>query len=251
MRLFNDAERITVLDERFYKFLNSDIYYPSVTTILQAYPKGAFFEQWLKDNGADSDDIRDKAGRQGTNVHNMIECYLKGEKVSWYANQTMEVAQYTLNEWQMFCKFVEWYENFAPKIESIEHTICSDILQFGGTIDCVCIIDGKRWLLDWETSNMLHKTFELQIAAYATAWNLCYPTKKIDNVGILWLNAKTRGADKTGKKMQGNGWQVVTYDRHFSESYKLFEYTQKIWQEENPNYKPKNLTYPAEFQLKK
>jgi hypothetical protein len=249
--IFTDAERITVLDQRFYRFNNSDVYYPSVTTILQAYPKGQFFEQWLKDNGADADDIRDKAGQQGTNVHNAIETYLSGDRVAWAADDSLERAQYTLNEWQMFCKFVEWYEVAQPKIEAIEATLCNEQLQFGGTLDCVCIIDGKRWLLDWKTSNMLHKTYELQLAAYTTAWNLTFPDKKIDEVGILWLNTKTRGADKTGKKMQGAGWQVATFDRPIAESFRLFQYTQKLWQEENPNYKPKNLSYPVEFCLKK
>ena len=247
MKLFNDAERITVLDERFYRFENSDKYYPSVTTILQAYPKGQFFDQWLKENGMQSDELRDKAGEQGTNVHNMIEAYLSGKTVRWATDETMERTRYTLTEWQMFTKFVEWHESTSPQIEAIERTICSDKLRFGGTIDFVGIIDGKRWLLDWKTSNMMHKTYELQLSAYAKAWNECYPDKKIDNVGILWLNAKTR----TVKPLHGIGWQVVTFDRSVDEAYNLFEYTQHIWEEENKNYKPRNLVYKAEYCIHK
>jgi len=50
MRLFKTLDKIQILDERFYT-LDKETYYPSVTTILNAYPKGHYFNEWLKDNG--------------------------------------------------------------------------------------------------------------------------------------------------------------------------------------------------------
>jgi hypothetical protein len=48
------TRQITLLDARFYR--NEDgVFVPSVTTILEAYPKDAAFYQWLKNNGQDSD----------------------------------------------------------------------------------------------------------------------------------------------------------------------------------------------------
>lgn len=245
-----DAKQINVLDERFYESMkNPGTYYPSVTTVLEAYVKGYGFYQWLKDVGNNADDIMKRAGDQGINVHNMIESYLKEFPVKWIDDNGNSL--YTLAEWQMFCKFIEFFEREKPEILAIEFTIVSESKKFGGTIDVVCKMRDKIWLIDHKTSNYIHKSHEIQIAAYATAWNELNPQYVIDNAGILWLNASTRGEDKTGKKIQGAGWQVKEFDRPYSEAYRLFEYTYAIWLEEHPNYKPKNLTYPSEFKLKK
>ena len=80
-------------------------------------------------------------------------------------------------------------------------------------------------------------------------WNELNPDYKIDKTAILWLKALTRGADKKGIAIQGKGWQLKEFDRPYEDAFKLFQYTQAIWEEENPNYKPKNLIYPATFKL--
>lgn len=245
----NNAQRIDVLDDRFYKSQIDDTYYPSVTTILDIYPKGFGLEQWKKDNGDNADALLKAAGVQGTNVHNMIDAFLRGERIEWIING--EQSNYTLNEWILFGRFVEFFNTSNLKSLVTEITMVSDNLRYGGTIDCVCKIDGLNWLIDWKTSNGVYKTHELQLAAYAVMWNELNPDYKIDKVGILHLQAKTRGADKTGKKIQGAGWQLMEFDRHYSESFKLFNYTHLIWDEENPNYKPKNLSYPSFYEMKK
>lgn len=56
-------DRIEFLDSRFYQHANGN-FYPSVTTILDAYPKSAAFYEWLKKAGEDADEIRDEAGRK-------------------------------------------------------------------------------------------------------------------------------------------------------------------------------------------
>lgn len=251
MKIFfnNDAQQVNVADERFYKSnKNPEIYYPSVTTILEAYYKGYGYYEWLKQVGFNADEIMKKAGEQGTNVHSMIDAYLAGAPVKWL-NGNDEMI-HTLDEWQMFCRFIDFFETFKPEILIHEFKIVSDSLMFGGTIDLVCKINDKIWLIDFKTSNYIHKTHELQIAAYATAWNELNPNYYIDRTGILWLKAATRGNDKTGKSIQGEGWQLKEFGRIYQDAFELFKHTQAIWNEENPNYKPKNLTYPVSFQLK-
>lgn len=249
MRIFNnnEAKQINVLDDRFYKSKIEDVYYPSVTTVLDAYMKGYGFNEWLKQVGYNADTILQKAGEQGTNVHTMIDHYLSGVKVSWM--NEYEQPKYTLTEWQMFNRFIEFWERSKPTITVSEFAIVSDALRIGGTIDFIGEINGEKWLIDWKTSNYIHKTYELQLAAYAIMWNEFNPDYKIDRTGILWLNAATRGEDKKGKSIQGKGWQLKEFDRHYTDAFKLFEHTQAIWEEENPSYKPKNLIYPSEFQL--
>ena len=54
-------KQINVLDQRFYS--RDGKYYPSVTSILNYFPKNQFFHSWLKDVGHNSD------LKQQTKVH--------------------------------------------------------------------------------------------------------------------------------------------------------------------------------------
>ncbi len=251
MKTFHNPDEncVEFLDERFYT-KDGETFYPSVTTVLDVYPKGFGYIQWLKDMGSNAGEVLARAGEQGTKVHNAIEMYLNGEVLSWAgANE-----QYSLLEWQMIMRFVEFWDTYKPKIiAGPEKTIISDTMKVGGTIDIVCEIFDKgltqTWLIDYKTSNGIYKTHQLQLSAYCMLWNEANPDRKIERTGILWLKSRTRGPDKTGKKMQGPGWQLVEFDRHYSDSFKLYEHTRKIYDAENPNPKPKNLIYPDKIKL--
>lgn len=245
-----DAKKIEVLDSRYYQSAkNKDVYYPGVTTILDVYYKGYGFYDWLKQVGYNADEILKKAADEGSMVHNMIDAFLKGETVKWANSSGGE--GYPLNIWQMFCKFIEFMKAANPTVLAGEFSFCCEELRFGGTIDLICEIDGERWLIDHKTSNYIHKTHELQISAYATAWNVLNPDHRIDRCGVLWLKALTRGEDKKGKQLQGYGWTLKEFDRPYDDAFGIFKHAQAIWEEENPNFKPKNLIYDSEFSLEK
>ena len=76
------SRQITILDSRYYQ-RSEDLFYPSVTYVLSYFPKDRFFESWIKDVGHNSDIIMRRAGDEGTQVHNAIEDYLKGEEIVW------------------------------------------------------------------------------------------------------------------------------------------------------------------------
>lgn len=243
-----DLHQINFLDERFYT--DDDIkYYPSVTTVLEVYPKGYGFQQWLKDMGANADEVLRRAGDQGRKVHGGIEDYLHNLEVLWM-NDQMGKENYSMEEWRMILHFVNFWETWKPKLITNEAKLISHPMRLGGTLDVVCEFGGDRWLLDAKTSNMIHPTMELQLAEYAMMWNEKNPELKIDRTGIVWLKALTRGADKQEKKIQGHGWQIKEFDRHYTDAHKVFEHVRAIWDEENPNYKPKNLIYPDRVKRK-
>ena len=75
---------VEILDNRFYWNEKTQEYYPSVTTILDAYPKGFGYTNWLKQVGYNADIIVRKAGEEGSLVHNLIETYLAGQELTWY-----------------------------------------------------------------------------------------------------------------------------------------------------------------------
>lgn len=241
MKLHVDLEQINFLDERFYTD-DGERFVPSVTYILESYPKGAGFTRWLKDMGSNADQVVERAAAVGTKVHNAIEKLLLGEEIEW------DGENYDLDIWIYILRFAEFWKTYKPKLISTEEAFLDHELGYGGTLDLVCEIKGDRWLIDLKTSNAIYNSYELQVAAYRKLYEKATGTK-IDRAGIFWFKARTRGADKKGKKIQGEGWQLVEYERDWFQAYDLFEAVHRIWKHENPNAKPKNRVYPISVKL--
>ena len=165
-----DNKQINVLDQRFYR--RNEEYYPSVSSILNYFPKNQFFHSWLKDVGHNSDIIASRAAAEGTQVHNAVEAFLNGNEINW------------LDEF--------------------------------GTVQ------------------------------YSKAWNETHDTP-IEETGILWLKASTRGEGK-GDAIQGKGWQLKTIgdiDRNFEMFLKVYD----IYKLENPDSKPMTELLPTSVKL--
>ena len=125
LEISDDHKQITLPDSRYYR-RNGD-YYPSVTYVLSFYPKGKFFEDWLKDVGHNADIIAKKSADEGTQTHSLIERYLTGEQLNWLDEKGN--ANCSLNVWQMLLKFVEFWETEKPEL------IESEIHLFSGEKD--------------------------------------------------------------------------------------------------------------------
>ena len=241
MYQINDKQ-LTFLDSRFYK-TDDGGFVPSVTTILECYPKGAAYYNWLKEAGKDADEIRDEAGRRGSVVHKLTEDYDTGEEVQ-LVNPNGSI-DYKLNEWAMFERYVEFRRRFQFVTDCIELNIISKDLGYAGTIDRVINMNGERILLDIKTSNAIYPSYWLQLAAYRAL--LFSAGIEVDKVAILWLNAKTRTEGKKGD-IQGIGWQMISKDNTANEL-DLFDATHNLWLAENQTSKPKQLTYQISHKL--
>lgn len=249
-----EIKRITFLDSRFY-FTDKGDYFPSVTTILDAYPKGFGYYEWLKKVGNDADEIRDEAGLKGSIVHKMTEDYDSGCEISLLNEQGEPMCK--MSEWAMFEKYVEFITRFSPKIHHIEMNLCSQELGFGGTLDRVITMNGKNILLDIKTGNSIYNHYWLQQAAYkkllAEYFVNANPKKvkkiEIDDVALLWLNAKTRTEGK-GDAIQGIGWQLLSRGDQSTKDWDVFLATKTLWLAEYGDSKPKNFSYSINHKSK-
>lgn len=233
LHLDEESKQINFLDQRFYK--RQEHYYPSITYILSYFPKGHFFEDWLKQVGQNAEFIAQKAADTGTQVHNLIEKYLKGEEIEWVSpNYT---ANYSLEVWKMFLKFHDFWETHKPTLIETEIHLFSDKYKIAGTCDLVLILNNEKWILDIKTSNNLHTSYDLQTAAYVTCWNECFE-EKIDKAGILWLKSKKQGPDSSGKKIQGKGWEIYESKKTIEENWSYFEKVYDLFKLENNNPQP-------------
>ena len=99
----------------------------------------------------------------------------------------------------------------------------------------------ERWIIDFKTSNHLQTTYDLQSAVYAQCYEECFG-KKIDRIGVLWLKSKSRGEDKTGKRLKGKNWEIVESSRTQDENLSIFGHVKALFDLENPSPKHHILT---------
>ena len=162
----------------------------------------------------------------------MIEDYLNGKELNFLQNG---VPMYNPDVWQMFLKFVEWWETYNPTLLETEVHLFSDELKVAGTCDLVCEINNELWIIDFKTSNHLQTTYELQTAVYAKCYEECFG-KKADRLGILWL--KSSKGKFNEEKMQGKGWEMFESSRSQNDNLDLFLTVKKLFDLENPKHSP-------------
>ena len=240
----NESKQVNFLDTRFYN--RNGEYYPSVTSILQYFPKGKFFENRLKDVGHNADIIAKKSADEGTQTHSLIEKYLTGEQIDWLDEKGNAVC--SLNVWQMLLKFVEFWETEKPELIESEIHLFSDAHKIAGTCDLVVRMRDELWILDIKTSNSVHTSYDLQLAAYTTCWNETFEEKVTKN-GIIWLKSSKHKADSKGNKIQGKGWEIVTSSRSIEENWNLFTKVHDLYKLENTNLEPSFNKFPISVKL--
>ena len=236
LEISEDSKQITLPDARYYR--RNGKYYPSITYVLSCYPKGKHFQDWLKKVGFSADWIVKKAAEEGTQVHEMIEEYLNGKELNFLSNG---IPMYNPDVWQMFLKFVDFWETYNPTLIEAEVHLFSDEIKVAGTCDLVCEIeiDGKTemWIIDFKTSNNLQITHDLQGAIYAKCYEECYGNT-VDKVGVLWLKSKSRGKDKEGKRLKGKGWEMHESKRTQEQNIDIFKTVKKLFDLEFPRHSP-------------
>ena len=139
---------------------NAGVQVPGVTTILGVLNKPALVK-WANNlglQGIDSTKYRDKAANVGTLAHLMVQNFLQETKGDYsdFSSEEINLAENCL------ISFYEWYKNNSVKPIFLEKGFVSELHQYGGTIDCYAVLNGKPTLLDFKTSSgiwpeMLHQ----------------------------------------------------------------------------------------------
>jgi hypothetical protein len=95
----------------------------------------------------------------------------------------------------------------------------------------------------------LHTSYDLQLAAYAQAWNETHNDEKVTHTGILWVKANTRGEGKGGK-IQGKGWELRVCISEIEKNFNMFKkYIRHLQTLENPDFKPMTELLPTSVKI--
>ena len=166
----------TITHAHFYKTDKGT--YPSATTILSATKppdRAASLEQWRFNVGRKlADYILKTSAGVGTGAHLLNEEYLA-------RRYGLDLPVETIcNQYKLFAK--AHHNNFKPFLETVsdahvlEQALCSHKMRIAGTIDCVGVVDGKTYIIDYKTKRKPQREEWLndhyvQAAMYATMWN--------------------------------------------------------------------------------
>jgi hypothetical protein len=137
---------------------------PSVSSILSRFKESGGLIAWawkLGTQGIDYRQVRDAAADAGTCAHDMMDCFIhkRDFDASKYKPELVELAR------PAFEAFMQWAAQSHFVLVETEVQLVSRKYRFGGTRDTI-LIDGKRALGDFKTSNRIYPEYLCQLAAY-------------------------------------------------------------------------------------
>lgn len=152
----------TKFGKRFYKISN-DIFYPSITSILGAFPNPALM-QWRNRVGEEeANKISKQATTRGTKLHSLCETYLLNEEI--------DKKKYMPDVLSSFYEFKSLLNNINL-VYHLEAPLFSNKLKVAGRVDAIGIYKDELSIIDFKTSRKEKReewieSYFLQATAYA------------------------------------------------------------------------------------
>jgi hypothetical protein len=115
-------------------FING-VFYPSVTTIINAKPK-PWLQAWYDKWGERAVRKTKIAGAVGTAFHSCIERYLTGDP-DWAVIVMPEYPSCERRVWGMVKSWVAWAESADGEVIATELKVISHKHRYSGTLDCI------------------------------------------------------------------------------------------------------------------
>lgn len=185
-------------DGHFYGVDGENTYFPGATTILKVLGKQALVPWAAKKTAEAYTDMilkakgepnlekiekeaqkapfkeRDKAGDHGTNVHNLIDEFLKNGVMPKEKDSSFE-------------EFLKWYRSTDMRFLLGDTPVISVNYGFGGKLDALFVDKKDRIVLvDFKTSKGIYDSHFIQLGAYATALEETYGLHA-HQIGILHI----------------------------------------------------------------
>ena len=141
--------------------------------------QGELSPEWLEEAAAKArqapDRFRDGAAELGTRAHDAIDALVQGRDPGTVASDIQPVVD----------GFRRWHEQSGLTIDPRGDTmVASNRYQYAGALDALATdADGKVHIIDFKTSNSVHSSYALQLAAYVYAFAEMYTNGEIEAPG--------------------------------------------------------------------
>jgi hypothetical protein len=146
---------------------------PSVTTINKLLSIGGnegliYWANQLGLNGLTLEEGRRTSADVGTLAHAAIEADAKGQPFDLEAlhlpDDQHALVVSCIAEWH------RWRERTRLRVVASEVSLCSEVMRYGGTLDCICEIEGRLSVLDYKTGGAIYPEHLMQVCAYGQLW---------------------------------------------------------------------------------
>lgn len=154
--------------------------YPSITTILHSFPNPGI-EIW-KSRTPNWKDIQNESLIVGTNLHSLIENYLKNSEY---------IERKDDKSYELFNNLTEELDKIN-NIQCIEKYLYEPNLRVAGCTDCIAEYEGEKCIIDFKNSRKLKKEWMVkrsgyyeQITGYSKMFEFC--TGQIIDTGLILI----------------------------------------------------------------
>ena len=246
--------QITTSDERFYGKQTTNpttglpeiIWLPSVTWIKNYYYTSPYLVRWIADKGlTESERIKKEAGTRGDKIHQATEQLEKDGEIriedKFLNKETGQMEELTAEELEAVISYKDFIDDTNAEILANEMTVFSE--KYAGTLDRIFRINGQIYIIDLKSSQNIRKDMIIQLSAYShteidyTGLGITDEEWKARKLAVLQL-----GYQKNSKKYKFT---------EIKDRYDLFELAYSVWQEENPDAKPKQKDFPLVIKLQR
>ena len=246
--------RITTSDERFYGKQTTNpttglpeiIWLPSVTWIKNYYYTSPYLVRWIADKGlTESERIKKEAGTRGDKIHQATEQLEKDGEIriedKFLNKETGQMEELTAEELEAVISYKDFIDDTNAEILANEMTVFSE--KYAGTLDRIFRINGQIYIIDLKSSQSIRKDMIIQLSAYShteidyTGLGITDEEWKARKLAVLQL-----GYQKNSKKYKFT---------EIEDRYDLFKLAYSVWQEENPDAKPKQKDFPLVIKLQR
>lgn len=246
--------QITTSDERFYGKQTTNpttglpeiIWLPSVTWIKNYYYTSPYLVRWIADKGlTESERIKKEAGTRGDKIHQATEQLEKDGEIriedKFLNKETGQMEELTAEELEAVISYKDFIDDTNAEILANEMTVFSE--KYAGTLDRIFRINGQIYIIDLKSSQSIRKDMIIQLSAYShteidyTGLGITDEEWKARKLAVLQL-----GYQKNSKKYKFT---------EIEDRYDLFELAYSVWQEENPDAKPKQKDFPLVIKLQR
>jgi hypothetical protein len=194
LETINDEYR----DKKFITYTFNNMPVPRVSNILKDMINREYLIGWAAKIGMKEMTIeRNKATTIGTRVHEMIEEFLiSGKDLSIDYKTPPSYMKKCNTAYNNFKHWLNRLNSLGYNIEeviAIEKTVSCP--YYGGTIDCICKINGAVYIIDFKTSKSIIYEYIIQTCAYMWLINngFCPDIDHIDGIGIIRVDKEIDG----------------------------------------------------------